>query len=234
MHITIALCDDDAEQIKNLRKMLGEWSSDKPFAVDILEYESGEQFLFEYPDEPCDLLLLDIEMNGINGMELAKRLRGNGNMLPVIFITGYSEYMSEGYDVEALHYLLKPVQKERLFSALDRYTARRERSDEILLETAGGTVHVGTDSIVFIEAFGRKTAVHLYDKSVFECCMSISGFEKLDGFVHCHRSYIVNLKRVRSISRTSVIFETGEEAPLSRRLYSEVNKSFIDFYMKRK
>ena len=129
MQITIALCDDDSEQIKNLRRLIGEWAESKPFAVNVAGYESGEQFLFEYPDNPCSLLLLDIEMSGINGMELAKKLRSSGNRLPIIFITGYSDYIGEGYDVEALHYLLKPVEKDRLFAVLDRYAAGRERSE---------------------------------------------------------------------------------------------------------
>lgn len=232
MQITIALCDDDSEQIKNLRRLIGEWADGKPFAVNIAGYESGEQFLFEYQDNPCNLLLLDIEMSGINGMELAKKLRSAGDMLPIIFITGYSDYMADGYDVEALHYLLKPVETDKLFAVLDRYAARQGRSEKIILTTSDGTCRAAADSISYIEAFGRKTAVHLRDKTVLECNMSISEFENFSGFIHCHRSYIVNLEQVRSITKTAVILESGEEIPLSRRLYNEVNKSFINFYTK--
>lgn len=232
MQITIALCDDDSDQIKNLRRLIGEWADGKPFAVNIAGYESGEQFLFEYQDDPCDLLLLDIEMSGINGMELAKKLRSAGDMLPIIFITGYSDYMADGYDVEALHYLLKPVETDKLFDVLDRYAARRGRSEEIILPTAEGVCRTALESIAYIEAFGRKTAVHLRDKTVLECNMSISEFEKFSGFFHCHRSYIVNLEQVRSITKNAVILETGEEVPLSRRLYNDVNKRFIEFYTK--
>lgn len=234
MQITIALCDDDSEQIKNLRRLIGEWADCKPFSVNISGYESGEQFLFEYPDSPCDLLLLDIEMNGINGMELARKLRSKGDILPIIFITGYSEYMSEGYDVEALHYLLKPVERDKLFAALDRYAARQKHSTQIILNAAEGAFRTSAESIAFIEAFGRKTAVHMSDKTVLDCNMSISEFENFSGFIHCHRSYIVNLEQVRTIEKTAVTLETGESVPLSRRLYSEVNKSFIEFYMKGK
>lgn len=230
MQITIALCDDDSEQIKSLRRFIGEWAEDKPFAVNIAGYESGEQFLFEYRDEPCDLLLLDIEMDGINGMELAKKLRAAGDMLPIIFITGYSDYMGDGYDVEALHYLLKPVETDRLFAVLDKYAARRGRTEEVLLSTAEGVCRTALESIVYVEAFGRKTAVHLRDGAVLECSMSISEFEGFGGFFHCHRSYIVNMEQVRSITKTAVIVETGEEVPLSRRLYGEVNRRFIEFY----
>ncbi|MDE6710036.1 MAG: LytTR family DNA-binding domain-containing protein, partial [Oscillospiraceae bacterium] len=113
--ITIAICDDDNSQINALKKMLTEWNSN----TIISEYNSAEQFLFNYPDVSCDLLLLDIEMGDMNGMELAKKLRAKGDMLPIIFITGFSQYIGDGYDVEALHYLMKPVDKKKLFQVLD-------------------------------------------------------------------------------------------------------------------
>ncbi len=169
-------------------------------------------------------------MNGINGVELAKKLRAEGDKLPVLFITGYSEFMSEGYDVEALHYLLKPVEKEKLFSVLDRYVRRREIRDEILISAAEKKVHVAVGNIVFIEAFGRNTEVHLADKTVLDCKDSIGGFENIRGFIRSHRSYLVNLKFVRSISRTAVTLDGGEEIPLSRRLYKDVNRQFIEYY----
>ncbi|MCM1330478.1 MAG: LytTR family DNA-binding domain-containing protein [Ruminococcus sp.] len=230
MQLTIALCDDDGGQVKNLRRLIGEWAADKPFAVNIAGYESGEQFLFEYRADRCGLLLLDIEMGGINGMELARKLRAGGDLLPIIFITGYADYMSDGYEVEALHYLLKPVERDRLFAALDRYAAKREVCEEIILAAEEGARRVSAGNIVYAEAFGRKTEAHLRDGSVLRCNMSIGEFEKFDGFIHCHRSYIVNLKRVGSITKSCVTVETGEEIPLSRRLYRAVNESFIEFY----
>lgn len=231
MPLTIALCDDEGLQIQNLRRLIGQWSKDKPFAVELAEYESAEQFLFDYSDNPCDLLLLDVEMRGINGVELAKRLRAGGDMLPILFITGYSEYMSEGYDVEALHYLLKPVDEKKLFAVLDRYALRREKTREIIVEVSDKTMHVAEDSVVYIEAFGRKTQVHLSDKTVLDCNMSLGVFEEF-GFVRCHRSYLVNLRYVGGISRTEVLLDGGGEIPLSRRLYHSVNQAFIRYYTK--
>lgn len=232
MSLTIALCDDESSQIQNLRRLIGQWSKDKPFVVDLAEYESAEQFLFAYADNPCDLLLLDVEMGGINGVELAKKLRAEGDMLPVVFVTGYSEYMSEGYDVEALHYLLKPVDEKKLFAVLNRYAMRREKHKEIVMEVLDKTMHVPEDSVVYIEAFGRKTQVHLSDKTVLDCNRSLGGFEGL-GFVRCHRSYLVNLRYVGGISRTAVLLDGGGEIPLSRRLYHSVNQAFIQYYTKR-
>ncbi|MGN0634057.1 MAG: LytR/AlgR family response regulator transcription factor [Oscillospiraceae bacterium] len=225
----IAICDDDNTQVKALKNLL--YSRNDRILID--EYNSGEQFLFEYEDNPCDLLLLDIEMDGINGMELAKKLRSKGDMLPIIFITGFSEYMSDGYDVEALHYLLKPVDSQKLFSVLDKYLSKKQnKSLGIIVKTAEATTHISFDDIIYIEAQGRKTLVKLISADTLECENGIGYLsDKLsDSFVRCHRSYIVNLRYVRSIGKTEIALDSGESLPLSRRLYKEINDRFIGFY----
>lgn len=232
MSITVAVCDDDEKQIMLLRKMLNDWSSDKPFALDIAEYISAESFIFSYADNPCDILLLDIEMSGIGGMELAKKLRAKGDMLPIVFITGYSDYVTEGYDVEALHYLIKPVNKDKLFSVLDKFTDRNMCSEQIILPCGGETVKISPDRITCIEAQGRKTAAYLSDGGVLECDKGISGFSDMNmhGFIRCHRSYLVNLRYVKSVGKTEITLDNGEIVPMSRREYGNVNRAFIEFY----
>ena len=156
MPLTIAICEDNDEQCAALRRLLDEWSLGKPFAFIIDEYISAESFLFSYPEKTCDLLILDIEMGEINGMELAKRLREKADSLPILFVTGYSEYMNEGYEVEALHYLLKPVDKEKLFAVLDRYVKSRRSGKEILLITDSETLRVSADIIACCEAMDGR------------------------------------------------------------------------------
>ncbi len=234
MPLTIAICDDNTAQIKELRRLLDEWSEDKPFAIAIDEYISAESFMFSYPDNPCDLLLLDIEMKRINGMELAKKLRIEGDMLPIVFITGYSEYMSDGYEVEALHYLLKPVDKQKLFAVLDRYVKRRIPENEIMLKCEDTSIHISPDNIVYCEAVGKKTKVFTHDGQTLLCEAGISVLKDLlnRDFISCHRSYLVNLRFVRSIGKAEIRLDSGADIPLSRRLYKEVNERFIEFYAK--
>ena len=226
--ITIAICDDDNSQINTLEKMLTEWNS----CTIINKYSSAEQFLFNYPDVPCDLLLLDIEMGDMNGMELAKQLRANGDMLPIIFITGFSKYIGDGYDVEALHYLMKPVDKEKLFQVLDRYSCRHRPDNRVILPIGSESVLVASDNIVYLEAFGKKTQITLNDGKEMICTCGLSeASEKLGrGFVSCHRSYVVNIGLIRKISRTEITMDSGKKIPLSRRSYDSVNRAFIDYY----
>lgn len=235
MPLTIAICEDNDEQCAALRRLLDEWSLGKPFALIIDEYISAESFLFSYPEKTCDLLILDIEMGEINGMELAKRLREKADSLPILFVTGYSEYMNEGYEVEALHYLLKPVDKEKLFAVLDRYVKSRRSGKEILLITDSETLRVSADIIACCEAMGKKTSVFLNNGKALQCDIGISDIK--DGlpeeFIFTHRSYIVNLRCVKSIGKTGVILDSGAVIPVSRRLYKEINEKFIKFYTER-
>lgn len=229
--LTIAICDDNENQIKELRRLLDEWSADKPFALTIDEYISAESFLFSYPDKPCDLLLLDIEMKQLNGMALAKKLRSDGDMLPVVFVTGYSEYIGDGYEVEALHYLLKPVDKQKLFAVLDRYVKRRTPENEITVRCEDKTLHISPDMIMYCEAVGKITHVHTKEQ-VLICETGIGNFSSNLGsdFAVCHRSYVINLRYVRCIGKTEITLDNGENIPLSRRLYKYVNEKFISFY----
>ena len=189
--------------------------------------------MFSYPDKPCDLILLDIEMKRLNGMELARKLRSDGNMLPIIFITGYSDYMSDGYEVEALHYLLKPVDNSKLFAVLDRYIKRHTPENDIMLNCDDGSMHISPEMIVYCEAVGKKTHVHLQDKTLV-CNMGISSMKNIlpEEFIFCHRSYIVNLRFMRSIGKANITIDSGDNLPLSRRLYKDVNEKFIQFYTK--
>lgn len=230
--ITIAICDDDDRQIKVLKKMLTEWNG----CAVISEYGSAEQFLINYPDAPCDLLLLDIEMGDMNGMELAKELRAKGDMLPIIFITGFSEHIGDGYDVEALHYLLKPVDKKKLFRVLDRYVCRHKSDNRVILPSGGESLLAASDDIVYLEAFGKKTQVTLTDGKEIVCTCGLGAVSnKLGrGFVSCHRSYIVNIGFIVGISKSEITLEGGKKIPLSRRAYDRVNRAFIDYYKEKR
>lgn len=230
--ITIAICDDDNSQIHALKKMLTEWND----CIIINEYNSAEQFLFNYPDISCDLLLLDIEMGDMNGMELAKKLRSKGDMLPIIFITGFSKYIGDGYDVEALHYLLKPVDRKKLFQVLDRYACRHKPDNRIILPCGDESVLVASDDIVYLEAFGKKTQVVLNGGKEIICSCGLSNASEMlgQGFVSCHRSYVVNIKLIRSISRSEITMDSGIKIPVSRRLYDSVNRAFIDYYKEKR
>ena len=142
-----AVCDDNGADAAFVVSLIDKWNQENGNERAIYKTEvfpSAEAFLFAYEEnQEYDILLLDIEMGGMSGVELAKRLRQMGAGLQIIFITGYMDYISEGYDVEALHYLIKPVTGEKLGEVLDRAMERiKTRERGLVLTLPDGIVRV--------------------------------------------------------------------------------------------
>lgn len=228
----IVICDDESSQIKYLQEIINIWSKNVGEIVTVKAFESAEAFLFDYEENrDIDILLLDIQMKGMSGIELAREIRKVNETLQIIFITGFTDYMAEGYDVSALHYLMKPVNEQKMIEVLDRAAARLKSSERAILLKAGScSIRILADDIYYAEAFSHY--VTLYTKDGQENFnMRISDMEKLlgEGFFRCHRSYIVGMKHVRRVSRTAMVLDNGKEIPLSRALYDAANQAFIKY-----
>lgn len=134
-----AVCDDSAADADYVRGIVAHWAEQRGVALECRAFSSAEQFLFCYEeDKNFDLLLLDVEMPGADGVTLAKTVRQENEAVQIVFITGYSDYIAEGYDVAALHYLMKPVRPEKLCAVLDRAWEKHRRNERCLnLERSG-------------------------------------------------------------------------------------------------
>ena len=228
-----AVCDDEKTEIEYLSILVSEWAKSQNTAVDISCFSSAESFLFYHSENKAtDILLLDIQMNDMNGIELAEQLRREQNNLQIIFITGFPDYMQKGFDVSALHYLLKPIEKEKLFSVLTKAATNTDKADPfLLLALSDGQCKMKLSDILCMEANGHTCRVYGVDK-ILETKMSFSELSKKADcrFAVCHRSYLVNLQYVSFVNRTSVVLDSGLTIPLSRRLYADFNRAFIDYY----
>lgn len=238
--INIAICDDESEQVLYLESLVADWAAKRNICVSIHPFCSAEAFAFVWSeDKSCDILLLDIEMRGDagtppkNGVELAKEIRQCDQSLSIIFITGYPDFMAEGYEVSALHYLMKPVNKDKLYDTLDRALHKISVEPKTLLVFAhGAQQRILQRDIIYLEAFAHKTVI-VTTSGRLEVTQSISWLEKAldsDAFVRCHRSYLVGLAYIRRITKTDVELDDGTAILLSRRLYTAVNQQFIRFY----
>ncbi len=231
--LNIAVCDDEKVEIEYLTALTREWANSAECHVNIAGFMSAEAFLFKYEeDKSFDILLLDIQMDGMDGVALAEKIRENNSSVQIIFITGFPDYISRGYDVSALHYLIKPVEKEKLFSVLSKANDNLKKSEKfILLTIENENFKINLNDIIYVEAFGHSSSV-VCKSAEYKVKIPISDIYKMldKEFVYCHRSYIVNLKAVSGITKTDVVFDNGKTVPVSRRMYNEVNSAFINFY----
>ena len=232
MKLKIAICDDEANQIEYLSNVVTTWAKKNRHAVEIKPYSAARSLLFDYCEEKdFDILLLDIEMPGMSGVELAKAVRKENATVQIVFITGYYEYFSDGFDVSALHYLIKPADERKLMPVLDRAVSNltyRQRS--VLLTSPEGDRKVSLADIEYVESENVHVAVHTVS-GVYRSRISLAKFaEQLDEtFIKVHRSYIVNLKYVKKITRTDITMVSGDLVPISRGMYDEVHAALIKF-----
>ena len=223
----IAICDDSQADAEYIATLVKEWAKDR--TAIIKTFPSAEAFMFNYTEEKdFDILLLDIEMGKMDGVTMAKAIRQDNESVQIVFITGYSEYIADGYDVAALHYLIKPVKKEQLWSVLDRAAERLKKNEkELLLKTADETVVMPVREIRYLDVQQNYVTVH--GKTDVTVKRTLGEFEReLDErFFRLGRSYIINLACVRRISKTEVILTDGSAIPLPRGQYDALNRAII-------
>ena len=124
----VAIVDDSTTDAAFVKGILDQWASQRQVSIQAEVFSSAESFLFRYAeDKDWDILLLDIEMGAMDGVTMAKRVRQNNEAVQIVFITGYSDYIAEGYEVAALHYLMKPVNRDKLLTILDRAMEKRKQ-----------------------------------------------------------------------------------------------------------
>ncbi len=169
----------------------------------------------------------------MNGIELALRIREreHDRAVQIVFVTGYMDYIEKGYDVEALHYLLKPVTQERLFGVLDRAAQRvRDRGRELCLQMPGGTARIPVSEIRYLEV--QRNYVTIHGDEDYTVKRTLGELEReLDGrFFRTGRSYIVNLQFVKKITRSQIVLKDGAQIPLPRRAYEDINRAMIRYF----
>lgn len=229
MKYKIAICDDEQNQIEYITSIVASWSTHKGYSCEIRTFASAEAFLFEYEeDKVYDILLLDVEMKNMNGIELAKRIRKDNNRAEIIFITSHFEFVGEGYEVDALHYLIKPISEEKLTQVLTKAAEKLSvEPSSVIISCEGETVKLYETDILYVESFLHYIVIHTKDKE-YRIKENMSVFENKvsDDFYRIHRSYLVSLKHITRISRTSVNIGSIQ-LPLSRGKYDDINRAFI-------
>lgn len=226
----IAICDDLESDRDYLKDLLNKWANDYSHLLSIDFFSSAESFLFHYEEaKDYDILLLDIEMGLMDGVSMAKKIRQDNDAVQIIFITGYSDYIAEGYEVNALHYLMKPVKEEKLFSVLERAIEKISKNDVVLnMKTAYGMVRVPIYQIRFAEVFGNYVTIHANDEVVVK--MTLNEIEKLldERFYRVGRSVIVNLNEVSRVTKSEIKLLDGTSIHLPRGAYDGVNRAIIN------
>ena len=227
----IAICDDN----QTFAKTLADYIETEYKSLDLLIefFASGEELVAYYQADKkaFDVILLDIEMKQITGLEAAAQIRKMGLETVIIFITSHDELASMGYEVSAFRFLSKPVKSKKLIEALEAVRAQMNESKTIHVSNAEGEYTINVNDILFFEAQNQQVSIQTKDDNfIMRGNLSdyVEELVKYD-FILVHRSYLVNMRHVKGINRQEIIMEDSTILPISRLRYKEVKQLFHDY-----
>lgn len=253
--VRIAIVEDEAPHAELLEQYIEDWRQHNGIGEILLRhYSHAQAFLFAWEEEAYDMIFLDIQMPGINGMETARKIRETDSGVKLVFTTGIADYLQEGYEVDATRYLLKPITREKVWQCLDKLL-QEPPSSLLVFETQEGAVKIPEQEIEYFEARGHYTICHLAadrtsgrpveaDSRESAAGMQGTGREvqlregfnalcdrlRQRPFIRCHRSYLCHIRHIYRVERTEIILEGGGRIPVSRRMYEQVVKLFITYF----
>ena len=234
--MSIAICDDE----KNIRELIANKIANQYPDANIIFYNSGEELLLS--DEHIDILFLDIQMQGKNGMETARELRKKDKKIIIIFVTAVEEYVFQAFDVGAFHYIVKPIDDtkftEVLHRAIEEWNAKQPTNQEpeekyLMINNGGVHIKVTIDDIVYAEVFNRKIVIHKLNETI-EYYGKMSDLENVAGesFFRPHRAYLINFKYVEKYDATTIYLEKGT-ALMAKQKYPEFVKKYMKYNQRR-
>ena len=231
----IAICEDNREHADILKEMVRHWAAQENIEVDIGYYPSAEQFYFNMQESThYDLAFLDIQLENMNGLQLAKLIRRHDSTMILVFTTGETGYVLNGYEVSAFRYLLKPLKERDIKDTLTKANRLMEttKKEAVVIDCGDVSRRILKNDIQYIEVDNHHIILHLKDETIrFKA--KLKDFEpqfKEPQFCKCHRSYIVNLHYVNKISRDGLSINDEKTLPISRGRWDAINRCYLAYY----
>ncbi len=216
LHVRIAICDDEERYRIELKTILNKLLINADLNIDT--FDDGNILADAFAASPYDLVFLDIEMPAVDGITLAKKIRSRSENVFIVFLTSHIEYALEGYEVNALRYLTKPVDIEKLKEVIRYVQEKQGSSRQIIIKEDGEEILIDINDVIYMESMNQNVRI-VTAKGEHVIRYNIGDFEeqlKNDGFFRIHRGYLISLSKVKKLSGNDVILDGGETLPVSR------------------
>lgn len=233
--LKIAICDDNPEFLSQTKLQINQWQN-KPQGLMTGYFTDGDALIAAHTGSPFDIILLDVVMPLINGIETAREIRKLDKRVKIVFLTSSPEFAVESYSVKANNYLLKPIAADTLYRSLEDLVAELYQASRSITVRSAYAVHrVELGSIEYIEAQNKRVIFALTGGKTVEAIDPLYTYEsKLllsDGFFKCHRSYIVNIHHIDTYTQKELKTRSGWRMPISRSCQKEFEKFyFLSFF----
>lgn len=231
--INIAICDDDSSFIATLKTLLNRYAEERQLDLHVLEFRDGTELLNSY-NTALDLIFLDIQMDKMDGLETAGKIRMMDSGVSIIFLTSMIQYALEGYQYNATNYIIKPMKYVRLKAEMDRWmqSYRPEGKPFLLVANDTGKYKVFIQDIYYIETFNRNLMIY----SSTENILSYKKMKELEKelekhrFIRCHSGFLVNLFYVKRVEKLELELTNGDKIPISQPKRKFVMEKLADYW----
>ncbi len=235
----IGVCDDEPVFCNHLKKLLAAYQVESKNQLGVRIFHRGEDLIDSFLNEKCpyDMLMLDVDVpNGMNGVQTATKIREQNPDVIIIFITNYEKYALDAYRVDAIDYLVKPVDLE----SLRRVMAKAIIQVDYILDYQKSTnrylpivvdydrINIEISKILYIEKRRNQSLIHTEDGD-YSCYETLSQlYEKLDSnkFMYVHQGFIVQFPKIKEVEKNCICFSGHVKVPVSRKYQKEVQQRF--------
>ena len=230
--IRIAICDDSPAFLNQTKFMIDHWDAPANVRISTELFEDGDALLSAHGKSPFDIILLDIVMPLLSGIEAARELRERDKTVKIVFLTSSTEFAIESYSVKASNYLLKPLNPDSFFSCLDELIGDiQTTAKRITVKGIEASHRVALSEIEYVEAQRKHVVFHLKGDHTIESPEPFYTFDDIlaleDGFFKCHRSYIVNIHRIDNYSHAEIVTVSGAQIPISRSCHKSFEAAYF-------
>jgi len=232
MNFNITIIEDNPQEKERLLKALHIWEETNNLPLHIHDYANGEAYLEEHDTDEDHLYILDIQLSGMTGIDVAKKMRARGFDGAILFLTAFREYVFKGYDVRAMHYLLKPVVQEALDKCLDDIL-QQLKGNYFISRDNGNILQIPYNDIICLSVAKHYIEITT-KKEVYSIRMSLKSILPFlpKEFVQCHRGHIVNMRHIRKITATNIYLSNNTSVLIGRNYLDSVRHEYADFSMR--
>ncbi len=237
--INILLCDDEEKTLNRIGKYIDSVRSEIKYPIEITEYSNAESVLkrMQCSDEVSDILITDIDMPGISGMEMAQTIRDKQLDVLLIFMTAHSEYVFQSFEYAPFRYIRKEFMEMELLPALQAACDKVNAGRDILLhiKTQDGIVTIRTGDVLYYELENRKCIIYTVQNKRYETWKKISDLRKEMGrmdesFLQIYRGCVVNKRYIKKMKREAIVLENDMEIPVSKRKRQEISDAMMQYW----
>lgn len=229
----LAIIDDLKHDIDRLKNIISEYFDNIKETANIDCYFDGESFLKDFSEKKYDVVFIDIYMNKISGIEIARKIFSFDKNCKIVFITTSNNFAAESYEVKAYSYIIKPVSYSKISSIFDNLmTKKTEISLNVDLIAYKSRININLNHILYIDIISRTVNIHLLD-NILPVKGKFSDYKaqllEYSSFIECFRGVIVNMEHIENISKNDFILDNGETVPIRKRYGLDIRKRYMKY-----